>query len=43
MKQNVDIVIDSKGREGVFQDMADYILESLDLLDTLIEQSKQGN
>jgi len=43
MKQNVDIVTDSKGGEGVFRDMADYILESQDLLDTLIEQSKQGN
>ena len=43
MKQNVDIVTDSKGGEGVFRDMADYILESQDLLDILIEQSKRGN
>jgi len=43
MKQNVDIVTDSKGGEGVFRDIADYILQSQDLLNTLIKQSKKGN
>ena len=43
MKINVDIVTDSKGGEGVLRDMADYILESQDLLEKLIEQSKKGN
>lgn len=43
MKKSVDIVTDSKGGEGVFRDIADYILESQNLLETLIEQSKKGN
>jgi len=43
MKKSVDIVTDSKGGEGVLRDIADYILESQDLLETLIEQSKKGN
>jgi len=43
MKKNVDIVTDSKGGEGVLRDIADYILESQELLETLIEQSKKGN
>jgi len=43
MKKNVDIVTDSKGGEGVLRDIADYILESQGLLETLIEQSKKGN
>ena len=43
MKKNVDIVTNSKGGEGVLRDMADYILESQDLLERLIEQSKKGN
>ena len=43
MKRHVDIVTNSKGGEGVFRDIADYILESQDLLEVLIEQSKKGN
>ncbi len=41
MKENVDIVTDSKGGEGVLRDIADYILESQDLLEELIKQSKK--
>jgi len=43
IKENVDIITDVKGGEGVFRDIADYILESQDLLKILIEQSKKGN
>ncbi len=43
MKENVDIVTDSKGGEGVFRDIADYILESQNLLKELIKQSKKEN
>jgi len=43
MKQHVDIVTSSKGGEGVFRDIADYILKAQDLLEKLIAQSKQGN
>jgi len=42
IKENVDIVTSSKGGEGVFRDLADYILESQNLLLKLIEQSKEG-
>ncbi|MBT5492372.1 HAD hydrolase family protein [bacterium] len=41
IKENVDIVTDSKGGEGVFRDIADYILESQDLLNQLINESKK--
>ncbi len=41
MKENVDIVTNSKGGEGVFRDIADYILESQELLNELIKQSKK--
>ena len=41
MRENVDIVTASKGGEGVFRDIADYILESQELLDKLITQSKK--
>lgn len=43
IKKNVDIVTDSKGGDGVLRDVADYILESKNLLEALIEQSKRGN
>ncbi len=43
MKQNVNIVTISKGGEGVFRDIADYILESQGLLEELIKQSKKEN
>jgi len=43
MKESVDIVTDSKGGEGVFRDIADYILESQELLEELIKQSKKEN
>ena len=41
MKNNVDIVTSSKGGEGVFRDISDYILESQDLFDLLIKESKR--
>ena len=41
IKENVDIVTSSKGGEGVFRDIADYILESQELLNELIKQSKK--
>jgi len=41
IKENVDIVTTSRGGEGVFRDIADYILESQELLDELIKQSKK--
>ena len=43
MKENVDIVTRSKGGEGVFRDTADYILDSQQLLNKLINNSKLGN
>lgn len=42
MKKNVDIITNSKGGEGVFRDVADYILDSQQLLDQLINNSKKG-
>ena len=41
MKKSVDIVTDSKGGEGVFRDIADYILDSQGRLEELIENSKR--
>ncbi len=41
IKENVDIVTSSKGGEGVFRDVADYILNAQNLLDNLIVQSKK--
>lgn len=41
MKENVDIITATKGGEGVFRDIADYILESQDLLSRLIKDSIQ--
>ncbi len=41
MKENVDIVTESKGGEGVLRDIADYILDSQNLLEKLITQSKK--
>jgi len=41
MKKEVDIVTVSKGGEGVFRDVADFILESQNLLNDLLEQSKR--
>jgi len=43
MKENVNIVTASKGGKGVFRDIADYILESQNLLEELIKQSKKEN
>jgi len=40
MKENVDIVTDSKGGEGVFRDIADYVLECQGLLSELINKLK---
>jgi len=41
MKNSVDIVTDSNGGEGVFRDIADYILDSQGKLEELIENSKR--
>ncbi len=41
MKESVDIITSSKGGEGVFRDVADYILDSQGLLKQLILQSKK--
>lgn len=43
MKESVDIVTKSKGGDGVFRDVADYILDSQQLLDQLLKNSKAGN
>jgi len=42
MKQSVDIVTTSRGGEGVFRDIADYILVAQGLMEELIIQSKRG-
>lgn len=42
IKENVDIITTSKGGEGVFRDISDYILESQGLLQELIKESKKG-
>jgi len=41
MKENVDIVTASKGGEGVFRDMADYVLECQNLLAEIIKELKK--
>lgn len=41
IKNEVDIVTDSKGGEGVLRDIADYILDSQDLLQRLLKESKK--
>lgn len=41
MKQNVDIITDTKGGEGVLRDIADYILDAQDILDKIIIESKK--
>jgi 3-deoxy-D-manno-octulosonate 8-phosphate phosphatase (KDO 8-P phosphatase) len=42
IKRNVDIVTLSKGGDGVLRDIADYILESQNILDEIVLQSKKG-
>lgn len=39
IKEHVDIVTSTKGGEGVFRDIADYILDSQNLLEQLIKES----
>ena len=41
MKKNVDIITNSKGGEGVFRDVADYILIKQNLLNNIIENLKK--
>jgi 3-deoxy-D-manno-octulosonate 8-phosphate phosphatase (KDO 8-P phosphatase) len=41
IKEHVDIVTNSKGGEGVLRDIADYILDSQDLLEKMIKESKK--
>lgn len=41
MKNNVDIVTSSKGGEGVFRDVADYVLDSQNLLNNIITELKK--
>lgn len=43
IKNEVDIVTPSKGGEGVLRDLADYILNSQDLLQQLLTESKMEN
>jgi 3-deoxy-D-manno-octulosonate 8-phosphate phosphatase (KDO 8-P phosphatase) len=43
MKESVDIITDTKGGEGVFRDIADYILQSQSLLKDLIDKSKRSD
>lgn len=40
MKKNVDIVTNTKGGEGVFRDIADYVLDCQKLLTPIIEKLK---
>lgn len=40
MKDNVDIITSAKGGEGVFREVADYILEKQNLLSHIIQSSK---
>jgi 3-deoxy-D-manno-octulosonate 8-phosphate phosphatase (KDO 8-P phosphatase) len=40
MKDNVDIITKTKGGDGVFRDVADYILKSQNLLDNIIKNLK---
>lgn len=40
IKDNVDIVTKTIGGEGVFRDIADYVLESQNLISVLINNSK---
>lgn len=41
IKDEVDIVTDTKGGEGVLRDIADYILDAHGLLEKLIKESKK--
>ena len=41
MKKNVDIITKSKGGEGVFRDVADYVLDSQNLLTKVINDLKK--
>ena len=41
IKENVDLVLDSRGGDGALRDLADYILEAQDLLSALIVQHKR--
>lgn len=41
IKDEVDIVTDTKGGDGVLRDIADYILDAQDLLEKLIKESKR--
>ena len=41
MKENVDIITNTKGGEGVFRDIADYILKRQNLLNNIIENLKK--
>lgn len=41
IKDEVDIVTNTKGGEGVLRDIADYILDAQDLLEKLIKETKK--
>ena len=41
IKKNVDIITKSKGGDGVFRDLADYVLDSQNLLSQIIENLKK--
>lgn len=43
MKKEVDMITSSKGGEGVLRDVADFILDSQNLLEELLNDSKKVN
>jgi 3-deoxy-D-manno-octulosonate 8-phosphate phosphatase (KDO 8-P phosphatase) len=43
IKNEVDIITNTKGGEGVLRDIADYILETQNLLKNIINESKKGH
>ena len=43
IKNNVDLILDSKGGEGALRDLSDIILMHQDLLDEIIEKAKRGD
>lgn len=43
MKDNVDLVLESKGGDGVLRDLCDFILQSQNKLESIIKKAKAGN
>jgi len=42
MKENVDLVLPSRGGDGVLRDLSDYILEEQGLLENIIQKQIKG-